>query len=53
LKLARLAGEASNKRLKENFFSLNEEKWIENRIGGTGRVSLMTTTTHVRAGSHF
>jgi hypothetical protein len=29
----------------KNFFSLNEEKRVENRIGGTGRVSLMTTTT--------
>jgi hypothetical protein len=26
---------------KKNFFSLNEENQGENRIGGTGRVSLM------------
>jgi hypothetical protein len=38
---------------KKNFFSLNEENQGENRMVDTGRVSLMTTTTHVRAGSHF
>jgi hypothetical protein len=38
---------------KKNFFSLNEENRGDKRIGDTGRVSLMTTTTHVRAGSHF
>jgi hypothetical protein len=37
----------------KNFFSLNEENQGENRIGDTGRVSLMTTTTRFWAGSHF
>jgi hypothetical protein len=44
---------SSNKRLKENFFFLCEEKWGDKRMVDTGRVSLMPTTTRFWAGSHF
>jgi hypothetical protein len=53
LKHSRLAAGVATWVNKIFFFLLYEENQGENRIGGTGRVSLMPTTTHVRAGSHF
>lgn len=44
LKLARLAAGRATWANKK-FFSINEENQVENRMVGTGRVSLMTTTT--------